>query len=116
MAPTTRSQSSKIPPRTPTRSPIKRKEFSTNRKYRFFLAHEERAGIDSLASICRDIEITTPCGRKWLKLRDEKGDLAWHKTRKLSSKLGPKEKVSTEQIRDLVNPEINPYRDQPLEA
>jgi transposase len=116
MMPTTRSQKSKSPPRTPTRSPIKRKELSTNRKYRFFLKHEEAAGIASFASICRDVKITTPCGRKWLKKRDELGDLAWNKTRKLSKKLGGPQHATKEEIQALVDPTRNPARNQPLEA
>jgi hypothetical protein len=116
MAPTTRAQSSKIPPKTPTRSPIKRHEYSTNRKYRFFLKHEESAGIASFASICADVEITTPCGRKWLKKRDELGDLAWHKTRKLSNKLGEPEHATKEEIQAIISPSRNPVRDQCLEA
>jgi hypothetical protein len=104
MAPTTRSQRPQSPPKTPTRSPINRKEHSTNAKYRFFLKYEESAGIASFASICRDVEITTPCGRKWLKNRDVLGDLAWHKTRKLLKKLRAPQHTTKEEIQALVDP------------
>lgn len=116
MAPTTQFQRLQSPPRTPTRSLIKKKEFSTNRKYLFILKHEEEAGITSFASICRDMEITTPCGRKWLKQRDELGDLAWHKTRKLSKKLRGPQYATKEEIQALVNPVRNPIHNRPLEA
>jgi hypothetical protein len=116
MAPTIRSQRPQSPPKTPTRSPIKRKEHSTNTKYRFFLKYEESAGIASFASICCDVEITTPCGCKWLKNRDVLGDLAWHKTRKLSKKLGAPQHTTKEEIQALVDPTRNPVRNQPLEA
>jgi hypothetical protein len=107
MAPTTHAQACKSPPKTPTRSPIKRKEKSTNRKYRFFHVYEERAGVATFKSICDDNDILTPLGRKWLWKRDELGDAAWHKTRKLSDKLGMLPKASVEQIQAMVNPQKN---------
>ena len=98
MAPTTRSTRLQSPPKTPTRSPIKKHEKSTNRHYRFFIAHEERARVATFKSICDDIEISTPCGRKWLKQRDQLSDLAWHKTQKLSKKLGRPQQATKEEI------------------
>jgi hypothetical protein len=116
MALTTRSQRAQSPPKTPTKSPIKKHEKSTNRRYRFFLAHEERAGVATFKSICDDVEITTLCGRKWLKQRDQLWDLAWHKTRKLSKKLGGPQHTTKEQIQTLVDPTRNPVWDQTFEA
>ena len=116
MAPTTRSQRSQIAPKTPQTSRIKKTEFSTKRQFKFFLHHEATVGAASFASICRDVEITTPCGRKWLKQRDKFGDLALHKTRKLSNNLGPPKKASKEEIQAIIDPDQNPIRDQKLQA
>ena len=103
-------------PQTPRKPRHRQGDYSTQRRFRFFLAHEERAGIATFASICEDVEISTPCGCKWLRQREQLGDLAWHKTRKLSDKLGGPTKVSKECIKALVNLDENPVRDQPLEA
>src|SRR5439155_24752681 len=116
MAPTTCSTRLQSPSKTPTRSPIKKHEKSTNRRYRFFIAHEERAGVATFKSIRDDIEISTPCGHKWLKQRDQLGDLAWNKTRKLSKELGRPQKATKEEIQALVSPSKNPVRDQTFEA
>lgn len=62
------------------------------------------------------MEISTPCGRKWLRQRTEIGENAYHQTRKLSNTLGRPQEASKEQIQALVDPSKNPYRDQPLEA
>lgn len=116
MAPTTRSTRLQSPPKTPTRSPIKNHKKSTNRRCRFFIAHEERVGVATLKSICYDIEISTPCSCKWLKQRDQLGDLAWHKTRNLLKKIGRPQQATKEEIQALVSPLKNLVRDQTFKA
>ena len=112
MAPITSSTRPQTPPCTPPR----RREHSTGRKYRFFCAHEERAGVAPFASICADVEITTPCGRAWLRKREAIGSPAYRRTRKLAKRLGRKQKVSPKTIRSLVDPEKNPVQDQLYDA
>jgi hypothetical protein len=104
------------PPKTPTRSPIKKHEKSTNRRYCFFIAYEERAGVATFKSICDDIEISIPCSCKWLKQRDQLSNLAWYKIQKLSKKLGRPQQATKEEIRALVSPSKNPVRNQTFEV
>lgn len=103
-------------PSTPRRCIKGPGDYSTGRRYRFFLAHEERAGIATFKSICDDVSISTPCGRKWLSQREQLGDQGWHCTRKLSDKLGRPERVSVKQVRAFVDPAKNPHRDEVLDA
>jgi hypothetical protein len=112
MAPITRS----VRPQIPSQTPLCRREHSTGRKHQFFCAHEERTGVASFASICADVEITTPCGRAWLRKREAIGSPAYKHTRKLSKRLGRKQKMSPKTIRSLVDPTKNPVQDQLYDA
>ncbi len=98
MAPTMHSTRLQSPPKTPMRSPIKKHEKSTNRHYCFFIAHEEHVRVVTFKLIYDDIKISTPCSCKWLKQRDQLGDLTWHKTWKLSKKLGGPQQATKEEI------------------
>jgi hypothetical protein len=98
------------------RSLIKKHKKSTNRRYRFFIAHKEHVRVATFKLICDNIEISTPCGCKWLKQRDQLSDLAWHKTQKLSKKLGRPQQATKEEIQALVSPLKNPVCDQTFKA
>jgi hypothetical protein len=69
--------------------------------------------IDTMRSICKATNTTSPpTGRRWLKQRDLLGSPAFRRTRKLSSRLGRKSRISDETCKILVSPSRNPIRDQ----
>ena len=77
------------PPRTP-RTKRKREEPDTVRRTRFFNVYDEFFPDVSLTKICQnpEIDIAPSTGRNWLRQREELGDTAYRKIRKLSQSLG----------------------------
>ena len=69
-----------------------------------------------MRAICRDHNISEGTGRLWKKQREELGSLAYRHTRRLSSKLGRRSKVTKSVCKKLVSPSRNSVRNQPLEA
>lgn len=103
-------------PHTPERA-IKRREYDTIRKSRFFEAFDSRENSDSLRQICKkpDINIPPPTGRRWLKERDYLGDQAYRKTRKISTRLGRKYTVDTVTLDDVLRKD-HPLNTKPYET
>ena len=103
-------------PHTPEKS-IKRHEYDTVRKSRFFELFDSRRNADSLRQICKNPQINIPpsTGRRWLNERDHLGDKAFRRTRKLSKRLGRKYIVATETLDDLLRKD-NPLNTKPYET
>lgn len=103
-------------PHTPEKS-IKRHEYDTVRKSRFFELFDSRRNGDSLRQICKNPQINIPpsTGRRWLNERDHLGDKAFRRTRKISKRLGRKYIVATETLDDLLRKD-NPLNTKPYET
>jgi hypothetical protein len=112
MAPTTRRTSRITPPPTS----IERLEADTVKKTRFYSAYDKEISFKSLRQIARESNTTDPTARRWLKQRENIGSLAYRTSRKRSSKLGRRSKVTKSICKKLVDPARNPVRDQALEA
>lgn len=96
-------------PSTPIKQ-AKRRKWSTVRRVRFFDALKAMKKCDSLRQIARrpGIEIPDSTARLWRKAIDEKGEEALRTSRKSSSILGRRAKVSTadlDRLTDQQNPE-----------
>jgi len=100
-------------PHTPPRK-IKRVEFDTLRKTRFFTAFDAKKSEDSLAGICRqpDINIPPSTARFWLQQRESIGSPAFRRTRKLSSRLG-RNFTLCESVLDELLGENHPLNEKP---
>jgi len=100
-------------PHTPPRA-IKRKEYDTLKKTRFFSAFDNKKSEDSLAGICKQPDINLPpsTARTWLRKRQLIGSPAFRRTRKLSSRLGRRFTVSESTLDELLD-ENNPLNDKP---
>ncbi len=100
-------------PHTPPRA-IKRKEYDTLKKTRFFSAFDNKKSEDSLAGICKQPDINVPpsTARTWLRKRQLIGSPAFRRTRKLSSRLGRRFTVSESALDELLD-ENNPLNDKP---
>lgn len=101
---------------TPSPEPLAGKEATTTRKCRFFDALSRNAGSISLRQVAKDAGISESCGRKWKKQFEDMGSLAKRRTRKRSSILGHRSKVSKSTCKMLVSPSRNPVRKHPLET
>jgi transposase len=101
-------------PSTPKSKP-KRVERDTIQRNRFFEAYDHR-GTTSLNSLCKrdDINIPPSTGRLWLRQREIQGSKATRRTRKQSSILGRKSKV-TEAVLHTIMDRNNPLRFAPYE-
>lgn len=111
MAPPTRLD----PFRTPSPEPLNGKEATTRRKCKFLDALARNDGTRSLRSISASCGITEGCGRKWKRQSLQLGELAKRRTRKSSTVLGHKSKVTKGMCATLVSPS-NPVRKQVWEA
>jgi len=96
---------------------IKRHEYDTVRKSRFFKLFDSRQNGDSLRQICKNpqIDLHPSTGRRWLKERDRLGDKAYRRTRKISKKLGQKYILATATLDDLLRKD-NPLNTKPYET
>jgi hypothetical protein len=99
------------PPHTP-RKP-KRREYDTPRRARFYHLYDRSKNRRSFNSICREtgIEISPSTGCLWLNQRAKLGSPAKRRTRKLFTRLGQLQKVSSSKLQSLLNPE-NPLHYQ----
>ena len=102
--------------RTPSPEPLAGKEATTSRRCHFFDALSRNCGSIPLRRISKDCGIHESTGRKWRKQFENMGSLAKRKTRKRSTVLGRKSKVSKSTSKMLVSPSRNPVRKQPLDA
>ena len=103
-------------PHTPERE-LKRREYNTIKKSRFFDAFDHKAKDDSLAQICKrpDINIPPSTARTWLRKREIIGSPAYRRTRKISARLGRKYIVPTAVLDDLLRKD-NPLNTKPYET
>ncbi len=91
---------------------------STTKRCRFFDSFDNLEEGESLRSLCRrlDFDLPPPTARRWIKQREELGDKALRRTRKLSTRLGPKKQVCEADLDGITNPKdlIHnlPYKDQ----
>ena len=77
-----------------------RKEFDTPKKNRFFDAFDTREKGVSLTKICQreDINVSESTGSRWLVERQQLGEQALRRTRKLSHRLGQPRKVTEKAV------------------
>jgi transposase len=108
MAPTTRRNLRITPPPGPSEG----QEANTVRKPRFYNAWDREHENRSMRAICKDYNITEGTGRLWKKQREELGSLAYRHTRKLSSNLGRRSKVTKAVCKMLVSLLRNQVRNQ----
>ncbi|TAQ83164.1 hypothetical protein B7494_g8513 [Chlorociboria aeruginascens] len=90
--------------------------YKTPVRCRFFDAYDQQYPDKSTSKICRDINISSPTGRRWLRQRQELGSPAYRRTRPLSKNLGRPPIISAEQCHMLISPSKNPVRNQHYEA
>ena len=97
--------------------PIKRREFDTIKRGKFFNAYDNRSPSDSLAGICHraDINIPPPTARFWLKQRETLGSPALRRTRKISARLGRPFTLLESQLEELEDPK-HPLHKAPYET
>lgn len=112
MAPSTRLNDRPTPP---TASKIVR-EATTTKKTRFFDAFDTRFQNESTRSICRDLHVSTPIARRWLRQRRKIGQNAYRRTRNSSLRLGRPLAITEKQLQMLISPSKNPVRNQAYEA
>ncbi len=112
MAPLTRSAKRKTPPPDETKAG----EADTIKRTRFFNAYDDHYTYQSLRSIAADSGTTVSSAHRWLQQRDALGSPAYRRTRKRSSYLGRRSRVSKEQCQMLVSPSRNSVRNQSYEA
>ena len=100
-------------PHTPERN-IKRHEYDTIRKCRFYDTFDSRQKGDSLRQICKQPQINIPpsTARRWLRERDILGSKSSRRTRKISKRLGRKYKVAEATLAPLLD-ENNPLNTKP---
>jgi hypothetical protein len=96
-------------PSTPEKKP-KRHEYDTIKRCRFFDAFDSKKKEQGVGAIAHlpGINIPASTARLWLKQREDLGKIAVRSTRKISSTLGRKSKVSAEDLKRLTdqsNPE-----------
>ena len=94
MAPSTRNTNRD----TPLPDGVLRKESDTIKKLRFFNAYDKRSADESQSSISRDIGVSQTTGSRWLQERRILGSPAYGRSRNRSLKLGPRLKVTDEQL------------------
>jgi hypothetical protein len=111
MAPPTRSR----PFQSLSLSPLAGKEATTIRRTRFYNALSNPKDKRSNRALCNDLGITEGCGRYWKKQYEALGSRALRTTRKNSTVLGAKSKVTKAICKKIVSPS-NPVRKQPYEV
>ena len=109
------TQISHSEPKTPSRSKTQRKEADTPRKNEYFGAIKTR-GSKTKKEICKELGILPVTARSWERKRRISGEDSARKTRRLSTRLGRKPRVSDEELGLLLDPKRNPVRDQRYEA
>jgi DDE superfamily endonuclease len=99
------------PPHTPTNP--KRREYDTPRRARFYQLYDQSKNRRSFNSICKEkgIQIPPSTGRFWLHQRAKLGSPAKRRTRKLSTRLGQPQRVSSSELQSLLDPK-NPLHYQ----
>jgi transposase len=101
---------------TPSLEPLANKEATTTRKCKFFDTLSQNNGTKSLRSISKECGIGATTGRDWKKQFENMGSLTKRNTRKRSSILGRKSRVTKSTCKMLVSLSRNPVQKQPLDA
>jgi hypothetical protein len=103
-------------PRTRSQKPPREGEYDTPAKARFFDAWDGREPGETLTSIAAKKAPSYATAHRWLQKRNQIGSPARRRTRKLSTRLGRRSRVSKEACEMLVSPSRNPVRNQLYEA
>jgi hypothetical protein len=100
-------------PTTPPKN-TQRSEHDTIKRAHFFDAFDSKENATSVGEIARlpQINIAPSTARTWLKKREILGDQAIRRTRKTSSRLGRKPKVSASDLQYLTNQD-DPIHEEP---
>ena len=112
MAPPTRLN----PYRTPPRSPLAGRDATTRRRTKFFDALTDNKGAIPLTRISKKCGISESCGRKWKEIWQNEGDEGKRHPRQRSKVLGRNSRVTKSMCKMLCSPSRNPVRKQPYEA
>ena len=112
MAPPTRLN----PYRTPPRSPLAGRDATTRRRTKFFDALTDNKGAIPLTRISKKCGISESCGRKWKEIWQNEGDEGKRHPRQRSKVLGRNSQVTKSMCKMLCSPSRNPVRKQPYEA
>jgi hypothetical protein len=109
MAPNTRStKRENTPPKHKYNT-----EWSTPQKVHFYDALSEKSSLRASAAASH---VPFSTAQRWVQERKDYGSPANRRTRRMSKKLGRREKISPDQARMLVSPSKNPLRKQLYEA
>jgi hypothetical protein len=96
-------------------SGLANREANTVRKTRFFNIFDSKSRDQSLRSIARQQKVPESTARTWLQQRRNLGSPAYRHTRKLSTVLGRKSKITKPVTQKLLSPQ-NPVRFEPLKV
>ena len=110
-----RTTRSKYYPSTPKRSQ-RRREASTSKKSRFFDALDRSGGRKSFRTLAKEYAPSLTTAHRWKTQRQHIGSPSYHRTRRLSEKLGRRPIVTKDVCQMLIDPRKNPIRDQTYEA
>ena len=102
--------------RTPSTSKFNTGTRTSRKRVRFFDAWDHRTPSRTLRGLEREFGLTHLNGQRWLDQRAQYGSPVYHRTRKLSEKLGPPSKVSPNTYKILVSLSKNLVCDQQYEA
>ncbi|KAF1811219.1 hypothetical protein P152DRAFT_65976 [Eremomyces bilateralis CBS 781.70] len=99
---------------TPDR-PIRREEYTTIQKSRFFEAYDSRTADQPLSDILRKLDLPRRTANYWLSQRRRIGKEAYRRTRPNSDRLGRRRAITSPQLDAIVSSQ-NPIRELPYEA
>lgn len=85
---------------TPSPGPSEPQEFDTLKNKRFYDAWDSPNRTKSMRVITRETGVSEGTGRSWKKQRKNLGSIVYRKTRKRSTKLGRRSKVTKINLQD----------------
>jgi transposase len=97
---------------TPEESP-QRVKYDTLTRVRFYKAFDSQSQVKSLRQICKDENIPSTTGRRWIRQRQELGEIANRRTRRASKKKLGRPKVLEDSQLERIASE---YREAPYDA
>jgi hypothetical protein len=103
-------------PQTPSNRSLHKGDYDTVRRVRFYEECDRASPSRSRSSLALDFAPSRRTGLRWLKERDQLGDIAMRSLRKRSNRLGRPSKVTVDVCKMLVSPSRNPVRDQHYDA
>ena len=79
----------------------------TPKRCRFFNAFDDNLADDIIRQICKrsNIDIDEATGRRWLKKRDQYGEIAERRTRKLGARLGRPPACDYSVVKEITDPQ-----------